>query len=356
MNPHGPEQTALRVSVKEKRLTTAKLATFIEAGEPGVEFSGRLCNALGRAEYAQFSVQKGRTDTGQARKTTLTFEAAQPFVQFGLPLVLSATADHTTARPQGDAPFDVAATGVGVHVAHRNFRLEWTSRQRDLMPDRDPRDAFAFAAPHEVVELAVPTHKCAVACAFTASTLDSPTPSRGSLVSGRFEIAHPRLLGGDVGQASLTLRATTAAPLARGLFLVLAGEIALVRAAFGDANAVPLVDRLFLGGPMGLKGFQPRGVGPRSQDGRAALGGTARWQAKVGIESPAPLPFQARTHLFLAVGALDELAAPRASVGAGVVLPVPFGRLEVNAVAPVVARASDAQSARLQVGFGTDFV
>ena len=50
---------------------------------------------------------------------------------------------------------------------------------------------------------------------------------------------------------------------------------------------VTVADKFFLGGPLNLRGFEMRGVGPAS-DGNA-VGGTAYWAAGLHFYSPLPL-------------------------------------------------------------------
>jgi len=262
---------------------------------------------------------------------------------------------------QGDSPYELISTGIGLQLTTKMLKLEWNARERDVLPNRDPADMFSYLCPKEIIDLARPSLKSSVAFSATRSSQDSTTPTHGTMLHGRAEFAVPWLMGGDIGQVGLTVRASNAQPLFGGLVLILSGEASLVRSAFKSdvADDVPLVDRLFLGGPLHLRGFLPRGAGPRSRDGKAVLGGTARWQVRLGLESPPPveLPFALKSHLFLAAGALDDaLDDPRVSLGAGVALPVPFGRFEINAVHVLRSKPGDGLGGRFQFGLGGEFL
>ena len=54
-----------------------------------------------------------------------------------------------------------------------------------------------------------------------------------------------------------------------------------------NSKTVTVADKFFLGGPLNLRGFDMRGVGP-SSDGNA-VGGTAYWAAGLHLYTPLPL-------------------------------------------------------------------
>lgn len=75
---------------------------------------------------------------------------------------------------------------------------------------------------------------------------------------------------------------------------------------------ITIADRCYLGGPLSIRGFETRGVGPHS-DGDA-LGANAYWAA--GIHLFTPLPFRPgkggfgelfRTHFFANTGNVGNL-------------------------------------------------
>lgn len=133
-------------------------------------------------------------------------------------------------------------------------------------------------------------------------------------------------------------------------------------------DGITILDRYFLGGPHSLWGFRTHGVGPREQRHTAsevvsaktpsdALGGELLVQATVDVSAQLPGEIferaGARVHLFGSTGALHALSAInavagngsdatmssvaraiggglRAVVGAGLVVPTPLGRFELN--------------------------
>ena len=70
-----------------------------------------------------------------------------------------------------------------------------------------------------------------------------------------------------------------------------------------NSKTVTVADKFFLGGPLNLRGFEMRGVGPAS-DGHA-VGGTAYWAAGLHLYSPLPLR-EAETNE-LGVNSIDQL-------------------------------------------------
>jgi len=129
-----------------------------------------------------------------------------------------------------------------------------------------------------------------------------------------------------------------------------------------------ICDKFFLGGPMSLRGFQFRGVGPHTEG--AGLGGTSYWAS--GAHLYAPLPFRQgrgylgeylRLHAFLTAGALCEgfdsakLQDPRTSAGLGLVLSMGHvARIELNYCVPLKYESQDRTNHGLQIRLGVSFL
>ncbi len=60
----------------------------------------------------------------------------------------------------------------------------------------------------------------------------------------------------------------------------------MMRRTDPDAKTVTIADKFFLGGPLSLRGFEMRGVGPES-DGNST-GGSAYWAAAMHLYTPLP--------------------------------------------------------------------
>lgn len=98
------------------------------------------------------------------------------------------------------------------------------------------------------------------------------------------------------------------------------GEDFVVQACLNGGYLSPLskdkkiniVDRYFLGGPLSIRGFETRGIGPRSNGD--ALGATSFWSS--GLHFYTPVPFRGnkgsigdlfRVHYFINVGNIGNL-------------------------------------------------
>jgi len=377
-----PGEAALKIAVEEKRVLSMKATTFVEQGEGGIELAMRASNALGSAESLEVSALIGGSELkGTPRRTQLRGDYVQPNV-WGLPLTLLVSGDSTSQRPLGESTFEDDSYGVGVKLKSEfGLDLEWSARQRDILPNRMAESGktlapegvsdvgvFTYAAPPEIIALARPSLKSAIALQFSRDRQlpNAQVPRTGTAGTVRVEYASPKTTGGDVDLFSIVGKLKRTFPITSDISLTAAFEGGLVRPLLNDF--VHVQDRLFMGGPMTLRGFQPRGVGPKSADGTASLGGRNRWQARVGLEGPPPnwsiLPSTTRAHMFVVAGGLsDELSIrslvktdSRVAVGCGLAIGIALGRLEANLVYSLKADAKDALSGRLQFGIGAEFL
>ena len=149
-----------------------------------------------------------------------------------------------------------------------------------------------------------------------------------------------------------------------------------------DDKSVTLSDMFYLGGPLSVRGFDMRGLGPVSEG--HSTGGLTYWAT--GLHLYTPLPFKRRpegqpgfgdlfrTHTFVTAGNLMPAFAysPRKSVGQnvdeairnfrlsyGIGLVMSLGgiaRVEINYCCPLRAQKGDRLAHGLQVGVGMDFL
>ena len=198
-------------------------------------------------------------------------------------------------------------------------------------------------------------------------------------------------------------RLTASVQVHAGVLLPLGG---LFGGLLGGPTESHICDRFFCGGPGSLWGFRTRGVGPRDErhslaspppppsprpagSGRSsaaeptaaapkkppsisshdALGGDLLGVATASLSTTLPgnlAKSEGHAHIFASVGGLQGLAAVRAagsvvpslraSVGAGVALPTPLGRLELNVVHVLRKAPSDASVGNgMQLGVTAGF-
>lgn len=83
--------------------------------------------------------------------------------------------------------------------------------------------------------------------------------------------------------------------------------------AISKEKKVTIADRCYIGGPLSVRGFEMRGIGPHSD--ADSLGSNAFWAA--GLNLFTPLPFRPgqggfgelfRTHLFVNAGNVGDLS------------------------------------------------
>ncbi|KAI8069541.1 surface antigen-domain-containing protein [Gongronella butleri] len=138
-----------------------------------------------------------------------------------------------------------------------------------------------------------------------------------------------------------------------------------------DAKKVHMSDRLYLGGPLSVRGFDIAGIG--AQDGNDNLGGNMYWSVGASVVSDLPGDAKAwpiKLHGFANAGnmaswqlgtapkqAIEDLQQqPRVSYGAGLIFFHDFGRVEANFCVPVQSRPGDRFASGFQWGIGLHFM
>eukprot|EP00091_Calanus_sinicus_P010550 TRINITY_DN24453_c0_g1_i1.p1 TRINITY_DN24453_c0_g1~~TRINITY_DN24453_c0_g1_i1.p1 ORF type:complete len:180 (-),score=41.16 TRINITY_DN24453_c0_g1_i1:96-635(-) len=109
-------------------------------------------------------------------------------------------------------------------------------------------------------------------------------PNEGTLFKLSQEFAG---LGGNIGFFKNELELQANLPLAEDISLQGSFSGGILKELQGD-KTFNISDHFFLGGPLNVRGFDSRGIGP-SSDGNA-LGGTLYWAS--GLHLYAPLPFR----------------------------------------------------------------
>ncbi|KAK7479741.1 hypothetical protein BaRGS_00029017 [Batillaria attramentaria] len=200
---------------------------------------------------------------------------------------------------------------------------------------------------------------------------DTILPSRGSLIRLTQEYAG---IGGNVEFSKQELEVQ----FNKSLFWDTVVQLSLaggVMRPLHSKDEVRINDRFFLGGPLTLRGFNMKGVGPHS-DGNA-LGAEAYWLCAAHIYTP--LPFRPgkggfgdlfRTHFFINGGNLGNVnfnnlhgslrdvgSEFRWACGGGVVLRLGrVARMELNYVVPMAVQQGDGVNPGLQFGIGLSFL
>lgn len=170
-----------------------------------------------------------------------------------------------------------------------------------------------------------------------------------SFVAGGF-------LGGDTQIYGVNLEASQYFHLPFDLILLLNGEVAGVD-TWGDGIAVPIYDRLFLGGANNLRGFDYRDVGPKDRFGEPIGGGTLY---RATVELTFPIIEKVRGAVFYDIGAVDIRsfhAGGRAAsdVGIGVRLDLPIGPLRLDYGLPITTGGNNDRKGQFNFNVGYQF-
>jgi len=225
----------------------------------------------------------------------------------------------------------------------------------------------------QIREQAGHTIKSSVKHILSVDKRDSPIlPNRGILFKLQQEFAG---LGGDIGFIKHELELQANVPIINDFVLQGALQGGILHAS-SPTKGYSICDRFFLGGPMTLRGFNHRGVGPQA-DG-CSLGAKAFWSSALHFYMP--LPFRPgeggigdlfRTHLFVNAGNIGDfsfgedyhenltmlLDGIRLAYGIGIVLRIgQVARFELNYCVPVKVQKTDRIIHGLQFGVGVSFL
>lgn len=350
--------------MKEKRWFGGGIhATF--GGENNATMVSRLQfpNTFGRAENVALEYNKSlKGDHGGALRLSKPLN--------GNPDVRFSTSVYKMNLEYPWSGFKETSRGVNFDFTFpSNFGdhcLRWEGVWRDLRTlDRSTSFTVREQAGHSL--------KSSIKHQFTRDERDSSIlPSRGSLIKMEQEFAG---LGGNVEffRHDMELQFNKKLILDSVIQLSLAGGIMKNP---NPSTEIRINDRFFLGGPLTLRGFNTKGVGPHSEGN--ALGGDVYWAS--GLHLYTPLPFRPgkggfgdffRSHFFVNAGnvyniqtdkpIMDNLRGLseefRLAYGAGIVLMMGnIARLELNYVVPVRAQTGDSINSGLQFGIGVTFL
>lgn len=352
--------------VEEKRLFSGGVNTLVGQNDANLLFSLRIPNLFGRAEKLTSEYTHG---TKQSRGLGLQFTKpvnGNPDVLFGANLYQASGEYPWSGYKEMDRGVAVDLTFPSLIGDHN---LKWEGVWRDLR-------CLSNLTSFKVREQAGHTIKSCLKHSYIRDTRDDAIlPSEGTLFKLTQEFAG---LGGNAQffKNDVEYQVNKSLFLSTVLQLSLAGGI--VKSL--DPNKELLInDKFLLGGPLTLRGFNMKGVGPHS-DGNA-LGADTYCLGALHLYTP--LPFKPgeggfgelfRSHFFLNVGNCGNMQdfnlnhdlkeniksfkdTLRLSYGAGVVLRLGrIARLELNYVWPLWLLPGDKANPGLQFGVGLTFL
>ncbi|GAB1605094.1 sorting and assembly machinery component 50 homolog [Argonauta hians] len=349
--------------VEEQKRVSGGINTLIGTNDASLLLGMKLPNMFGRGEKSIFEYSHGtKSNKGQ----NFTFFAPL----HGNPDKIFSTGVYQSSMEYPWSGYIETSRGTSIDFtlpsAFGSHCLRLEGVWRDLR-------ALSRTTSFTVREQAGHSLKSSLKHEFVKDTRDDPIiPRHGSLLKIINEYAG---LGGNVeylkneiefqGTKSLFFDCSVQMSLAGGIMKPLATN-----------EELKINDRFFLGGPLTLRGFTLKGVGPHC-DGNA-LGADTYWMSALHLYTP--LPFRPgkggfgelfRTHLFVNAGNLANLklsdspsdmlqglkANYRMSYGGGIVLRMGrVARLELNYVIPFKVNQGDSVNPGLQFGIGFVFL
>jgi outer membrane protein insertion porin family len=184
-------------------------------------------------------------------------------------------------------------------------------------------------------------------------------PTKGNYSSAGVELSGGPL-GADEDIYLLELKSSQFWPVLDDHVFNLKGEVRTVD-SYGGGEDVPIYDRLFLGGPRTIRGFDYRDVGPRDPNYPSEpIGGLSSWYATA--EYTIPLWSKIRAAVFYDIGAVSETsfdffsADINSSYGIGARIDLPMFPLRLDYAIPHMAdKYNDGADGRFSFLLGYSF-
>ncbi|VDN55114.1 unnamed protein product [Dracunculus medinensis] len=231
--------------------------------------------------------------------------------------------------------------------------IKATMTWRTLCPSRETVFSIREYAGHTI--------KCSLENSVAFDTRNNRLlPSKGLLL--RFAQEYAGLMG-DATFVKHQFDFQAAAPLIFGTFLSASIQASVLTSLAG--RSLHILDRLYLGGPYDVRGFNINSIGTRGNT--SCLGGATSFAGVLHFYIPLKPPESLFAHAFLCTGCvasvhsknrLSDLANfQRISGGIGLVLILGnIIRVEMNYVVPLKHSAGDSYTPGLQFGAGINFL
>lgn len=359
--PHGLEVT---FHVRELRRVVGGINTTVGNNEGALVLGMKCPNVLGRGERVQTELT-----FGHKRSNNCSLQLLKPLVG-SRRTVLSASAYQAMSEWPASG-YRLLERGLILDASLQSL----SALRHTLQLDTAIRDlsVLSCTTAFAVREQSGPSLRCSLRHILSMDSRDEGAfPTVGQLLRLTSELAG---LGGDVGYLKNELHGQLNVPLAGDAAVLQASAQLGVLAPAGQDKHLILADQFFLGGPLSLRGFQNRGVGPHA-DGNA-LGSDVYWSA--GLHLFTPLPFTPgkgglgdlfRMHFFLNAGnvghiKMDNLGETledlqrnvRMSYGVGLAARIgSSARLELNYCFPAAYQRGDQLQPGVQFGIGMHFL
>lgn len=355
-----PEGLEVTFQVNELGRVVGGINTSIGDNEGSLVVGMKMPNVYGRGESVQTEYSMGYN-----KNSNFSVRLAKP-----LPLkTFSPTVSTSVFQQNHQMPWSGYKTldrGVLLDIAFKTseatkHNLQWESLIRDT-------SLMSRSVSFKVRESCGPRMKSALRHIVSVDHRDDGIfPTRGSLLQFTSEVAG---LGGNVAFLKNELAGQANVKIGPDVVVQASGQFGVLHDLYGT----DMTEHFYLGGPLSLRGFKQRGVGPQNEGN--ATGGRLYWAT--GLHVFAPLPFRPgaggigelfRSHFFVNAGSLAAPAenistmlesmagSARVSCGAGVAVRVGnVARFELNYCVPLIAMPSDVTARGLQFGIGVNFL
>jgi len=360
----GNKDYTVTYQVEENKRVTGSVNTMVGNNEGSLMTGVKFPNVLGRGEKLQADYTYGTKKT-----SNFNISLVKP-LRGKLKTNLTGNIYQSNGEYQ-QSGFKELDRGLLADLAFRSapnvsHNLQYEAVWRNI-------SSLNRAAAFSVREHSGHTLKSAIRHILCVDRRDDKIfPKEGTLFKLNQEFAG---LGGNVGFFKNELELQANLPLTEDITLQGAFNAGLLKDFQGE-KSFNIADHFFLGGPLNVRGFDTRGIGPSSEG--SSLGGSLFWSS--GLHLYAPLPFRPemrgfadnfKTHVFLTAGNLGNFRLSgdmgkniehvtqdfRLSYGLG--LAVKLGgvaRIELNYCVPVKASRGDKPMPGLQFGVGVHFL
>ncbi|KAL3090236.1 hypothetical protein niasHS_006688 [Heterodera schachtii] len=326
------------------------------SGETDAGLSAKKANIFGRGETAELTFSKGlRKDGGYS----FGFSALKPLL--------------------GWQRYE----NIGAQIHKRSDFLKWNKADthesaasftfNKYFPEYALMSSFGFNSnwrsfltrndtPFPIREHSGHTTKFSFDSTLLSDGRDRPIlPTKGSLFKLRTEYAPGAV--GDSAFLKGIFDFQTAAPLPGGLFC---GASFRLGAVHPTANrGIHLLDRLYLGGPFDVRGYELNSIGATKESG--ALGGSTLLSTAVHLYAPLIPKDMFFAHFFVTAGSLSPMRSKhrlydlwelqRVSAGLGLAVNLMnMVRLELNYTFPLRKLPGDVCFPGIQIGAGLNFM
>ncbi|XP_072379227.1 sorting and assembly machinery component 50 homolog isoform X2 [Diabrotica undecimpunctata] len=358
-----PDGLEVTFNVKEHKRITGGVSTHVGNNEGVLQIGMRAPNIFGRGERVQVEYSHG-----SKKSSNFNLAFIKPFRgKYRPTLTTSVFQSHSEWPASG---YKQLERGLIFDLGFYSWsllkhNLQWEGNIRDL-------SVLTRNASFDVRKESGLSLKSSLRHILSLDLRDDLIfPSSGSLLQLTSEVAG---LGGDVGFLKNDIFVQGNYSIAEDIVFQACFSTGYMTSISNDLK-ISLSDMYFLGGPLSLRGFQNRGVGPHS-DGDA-LGSKAYWAG--GLHLFTPLPFRPgrggfgelfRTHFFMNAGNIGNVEVLkdgnlldliqnnlRVSYGLGVALRLGnMARLEINYCFPYIYDKGDQTHPGVQFGIGVQFL